>query len=688
MAGADRDVIAIVWGETRGLSPRISGDDQARARLQAVITKLANSAKQRGLDHMLTRMRAPPSDNYPERAAFDTLCATANLVADEQWTSPTPLPARAALWEINDSGAPRRDPALPKFASWIYETGATSGGEFVVGGGADQRIYRLFESTISPDKDELPYISGYTRAGILQATAAARTKARNTLIAWIVGSAAAIVFLIGGLSAIWSGQRDGVARSYLSTPGQEYKIVDKLKDNCLEDAKLFPSWKPRACNFLADENGKLVPPPIAGQKGTVGQANNAAPAPAPATSPEPSPGAGAGNKPEDAAGPPNEAPKAAAKPSAAPDVAAPGVAPDRKSPPSVTTQKSDKSAAPRAAAVVPQMYDYGPKVGQTIALIKKCLNIGPTSALDSDADKPADKPPSSDSATTPSQQTKTDASPDDSCDLIARSAAGAVVAPGRNSIDGAVRSLLGLPTAPNARSIVVQLLLMTFGIAGLAVALGLGTKGRIVGIWIDERNRVSLARAQVTLWTIVALGGFATVALYNIGLDAAVKFPRIPGSIMAALGIAFGSPILSALILDKQQQSTVLQSIVRVGRTSSNATDFRDREVDTDDDPKLEKRDLPSDASLADVFVGEHVADCGQVDISRLQNVILTVTLVLGYFAMLLEQAGGILPESVLAGLPHLPDPDATFTSVLLVSHATYLGTKAYAGAGAQRDQR
>jgi hypothetical protein len=127
--------------------------------------------------------------------------------------------------------------------------------------------------------------------------------------------------------------------------------------------------------------------------------------------------------------------------------------------------------------------------------------------------------------------------------------------------------------------------------------------------------------------------------------------------------------------------------ITSIGQTSSKATDFHDREVEADDS-KIETRPLPSDASLADVFVGEHVAGSDQVDISRLQNVVLTVTLVLGYFAMLLGQLGSIAPESLLSGLSSMPDAGATFTAVLLVSSATYLGTKLYGSTAApEHDQ-
>ena len=103
-----------------------------------------------------------------------------------------------------------------------------------------------------------------------------------------------------------------------------------------------------------------------------------------------------------------------------------------------------------------------------------------------------------------------------------------------------VAALLGFTGIAAGAAGIAKILFVVFlifaAVTGVAIALGLGTKGRVDGIWIDERNRVSLARAQVTLWTIVALGGFATIALFNVGLGGPVAFPVIPGSIAAALG--------------------------------------------------------------------------------------------------------------------------------------------------------
>ena len=74
--------------------------------------------------------------------------------------------------------------------------------------------------------------------------------------------------------------------------------------------------------------------------------------------------------------------------------------------------------------------------------------------------------------------------------------------------------------------------------------------------------------------------------------------------------------------------------------------------------------------------MGEEKANADTVDVSRLQNVVITGTLVLGYLLgsgrqMTIDAAKVIgAKQAIFAALP---DVNATFASLLLVSHATYL---------------
>jgi hypothetical protein len=43
--------------------------------------------------------------------------------------------------------------------------------------------------------------------------------------------------------------------------------------------------------------------------------------------------------------------------------------------------------------------------------------------------------------------------------------------------------------------------------------LGRQIRGRMVGVFIDERNKISLSRFQLTIWTILIMSAFLTIGL-------------------------------------------------------------------------------------------------------------------------------------------------------------------------------
>src|SRR5690242_9175502 len=76
----------------------------------------------------------------------------------------------------------------------------------------------------------------------------------------------------------------------------------------------------------------------------------------------------------------------------------------------------------------------------------------------------------------------------------------------------------------------------------------------VVGLWhgvlIDERNRLSLSRLQMVLWTIIVLSGFLIAALWNIsrGVDAPLEI-NVPKELWLLMGISVTSLVGSPLIL-------------------------------------------------------------------------------------------------------------------------------------------
>jgi hypothetical protein len=261
----------------------------------------------------------------------------------------------------------------------------------------------------------------------------------------------------------------------------------------------------------------------------------------------------------------------------------------------------------------------------------------------------------------------------------------------------AVSGWAAKPSGPTASiSITLPLIGFWLSIALLGAALGWGTRGSIFGIWISAQNRISLARMQVSLWTIVVLGGYSAMALLNIGALADLirefyikppngtevlpqAFPDMPAMILAALGISVASPMISSLIKNYSNGPSVdLQDASR----STDASGIG-RFVDRSGDGNLEARSIPAQASLVDLFTGETEKDKNQVDVARLQNVVITFILVSSYATLLFGLAREIAPDTIVTALdmktalfPSLPDPGGTFTTLLAASHATYLVSK------------
>jgi hypothetical protein len=244
---------------------------------------------------------------------------------------------------------------------------------------------------------------------------------------------------------------------------------------------------------------------------------------------------------------------------------------------------------------------------------------------------------------------------------------------------------------------------LMLSVALLGIAAGLATERKVFGVWISPQNRISLSRVQVSVWTIVVLGAYAALAAFNAGMMAhlfetegvesvvatagrlfsgGVPFPDIPGWVLATLGIAVTSSMASAVLKGDAAVPSLASG------TGGQQTGFAWRYLDRSDN-------FPPAAgpSFADLFTGETEGDTNAVDVSRLQNLIVTFILVTGYLSLLLGMVQHLAPDAValafLSSRPvfnSLPDPGGTFNVLLLGSHAAYIVSKASGGAQASPD--
>lgn len=210
--------------------------------------------------------------------------------------------------------------------------------------------------------------------------------------------------------------------------------------------------------------------------------------------------------------------------------------------------------------------------------------------------------------------------------------------------------------------------LLTLALNALVVSIiGAATTGFAYGILIDNRNRVSLSRFQVLLWTILVFSAVVTAAAINIQLGRADALElAIPGQLLAAIGISTISAVATPAIL--ATKSDKVSPAAAVDETAQRLGVSPDKIKAVG---QLFSRVDAADAALADMFRGEEVGDAATADIGKIQQFIVTMLLVAVYgaaaFSVFAKMSG-------ISGLPPLSD---NFVWLFGISHAGYLTSKA-----------
>lgn len=243
-------------------------------------------------------------------------------------------------------------------------------------------------------------------------------------------------------------------------------------------------------------------------------------------------------------------------------------------------------------------------------------------------------------------------------------------------------------------SLITPLALMMASVLAIVIAAGLGVTALAWGTFISDQNRISLARCQVVAWSVLVLPAIVGFACFNAGVGVQFNtlslavFPQVPASIWAALGITIGSTLLSPLLLAAKDSGTPALQVAKGAsvKVNDNVSTFADPFDPSVPTSKLSSNDDPSKASFSDLFLGEEKTNDTQVDISRLQMLVITVGLVLTYGQMVFGKVGEITFAAIAkaadsgvmdALLGSLPAGGATFTAMLAISHGAYIVTKA-----------
>ena len=230
--------------------------------------------------------------------------------------------------------------------------------------------------------------------------------------------------------------------------------------------------------------------------------------------------------------------------------------------------------------------------------------------------------------------------------------------------------------------IIFFLILIFFGVVGKII------KNKILGILIDQRNKISLSRMQLVAWTLIVLAGFYAMGLLNLQDlgSAAAGSPgpldiAIPQEVWWLLGISttslVGSPLLQNFRSQQSSANTPAPDTSAApaapaasdsSSTTAATTDSQTTPVQTSS--VIHKNDTDDKASFWDIFKGEEGSNYQYVDVSKVQMLFFTVIIMLAYVVALVVQ----LREP--GGTYAFPELNAGLVALLGISHAGYLTNK------------
>ena len=213
----------------------------------------------------------------------------------------------------------------------------------------------------------------------------------------------------------------------------------------------------------------------------------------------------------------------------------------------------------------------------------------------------------------------------------------------------------------------VELLVFT----SLFAALGSGYKGYWFGMLVDGRNKVSLSRLQMVVWTILFVATFFVIYIWNVGhppkagLAAALNL-TVPDAVWILMGLAGLSAAGTPLILSAK-------SAPDPGASQPPAPADPAKFIDG----VVAKRRSQVRPEWSDIVLGDDAANCEAIDVSKVQQLFLSLVAVVVYGYAIAQTMMLAAPPAGAVAIDALPGMNSGFLTLIAASHASYLAYKA-----------
>jgi hypothetical protein len=228
---------------------------------------------------------------------------------------------------------------------------------------------------------------------------------------------------------------------------------------------------------------------------------------------------------------------------------------------------------------------------------------------------------------------------------------------------------------------------LAFTLSGILLwflALGQSITGKFWGVALSGRNTYSLSRLQMAGWTWLVLSALAAAAICNLWGIGGTEIEKslditIDENLLLVMGIAFGSGVAAPGVLSLKAQGP--------DATDDEMQGAQQRMGDAaiQSQGRIIARTNRQDAVLSDFVKGDEVSNAGLVDLSKVQQLLITILLWASFAALTFREFVG--STGAITALPHLGERMVWF---LGLSHAGYIAYKAVpkpAGVGATDTQ-
>lgn len=203
-----------------------------------------------------------------------------------------------------------------------------------------------------------------------------------------------------------------------------------------------------------------------------------------------------------------------------------------------------------------------------------------------------------------------------------------------------------------------------------SIVVGKAITGHWRGILIDRRNKMSLSRLQIIVWTLVVLSAIVAAVLSNVafGWESPLEID-IPSQLWTLMGITTAAAVASPAILTSvgsKKVNTTQRDQVAKSLAQADAI-----KVDKNNESIVLMNMSPDDARWADLLKGDEVGNAEHVDVGKLQMFFFTFILAVGYGAAIAAMFNSSSPITAL------PPVDQGMNVLLGISQTGYLASKA-----------